>query len=199
MIIISRNVTIRSCSRCGSTTLECLIFVSYCMTIYLFIFLLHVQHFVCRNGCYKMRSELRWGWVKWRMLCLAKRFFVIKDSFLLYYAESEKRSFESSRIFNIHPKVNWPLLLSPRPRPGEVLAHVVLLSNQGVIPLGGCVVSATEDMGMPFGLVISLEDFSVNTFNDNFQHEWIIPNDYNPAMGKGIIVFEYILKIPHGV
>lgn len=40
------------------------------------------------------------------MLCLAKRFFVIKDSFLLYYAESEKRSFESSRIFNIHPKVN---------------------------------------------------------------------------------------------
>uniref|UniRef100_A0A3Q2Z5Q5 Pleckstrin homology and coiled-coil domain containing D1 n=1 Tax=Hippocampus comes TaxID=109280 RepID=A0A3Q2Z5Q5_HIPCM len=62
------------------------------------------------------------------------RFFVIKDSFLLYYAESEKRSFESSRIFNIHPK--------------------------GVIPLGGCVVSATEDMGMPFGLVITLEDFS---------------------------------------
>ncbi|XP_061699738.1 pleckstrin homology domain-containing family D member 1 [Syngnathoides biaculeatus] len=64
----------------------------------------------------------------------SRRFFVIKDSFLLYYGESEKRSFESSRIFNIHPK--------------------------GVIPLGGCVVSATEDMGMPFGLVISLEDFS---------------------------------------
>ncbi|XP_019728094.1 pleckstrin homology domain-containing family D member 1 [Hippocampus comes] len=64
----------------------------------------------------------------------SRRFFVIKDSFLLYYAESEKRSFESSRIFNIHPK--------------------------GVIPLGGCVVSATEDMGMPFGLVITLEDFS---------------------------------------
>ncbi|XP_077395017.1 pleckstrin homology domain-containing family D member 1 [Festucalex cinctus] len=64
----------------------------------------------------------------------SRRFFVIKDSFLLYYAESEKRSFESSRIFNIHPK--------------------------GVIPLGGCVVTATEDMGMPFGLMISLEDFS---------------------------------------
>ncbi|XP_061749916.1 pleckstrin homology domain-containing family D member 1 isoform X1 [Nerophis ophidion] len=64
----------------------------------------------------------------------SRRFFIIKDSFLLYYAENEKRSFDSSRIFNIHPK--------------------------GVIPLGGCVVSATEDMGMPFGLVISLEDFS---------------------------------------
>ncbi|KAK5857942.1 hypothetical protein PBY51_011151 [Eleginops maclovinus] len=64
----------------------------------------------------------------------SRRFFIIKDSFLLYYAESEKRSFESSRIFNIHPK--------------------------GVIPLGGCVVSANENMGMPFAIVINLEDFT---------------------------------------
>uniref|UniRef100_A0A7N6ADQ7 PH domain-containing protein n=1 Tax=Anabas testudineus TaxID=64144 RepID=A0A7N6ADQ7_ANATE len=64
----------------------------------------------------------------------SRRFFIIKDSFLLYYAESEKRSFESSRYFNIHPK--------------------------GVIPLGGCVVSANEDMGMPFAIVINLEDFT---------------------------------------
>ncbi|XP_028994686.1 pleckstrin homology domain-containing family D member 1 [Betta splendens] len=64
----------------------------------------------------------------------SRRFFIIKDSFLLYYAESEKRNFESSRYFNIHPK--------------------------GVIPLGGCVVSANEDMGMPFAIVINLEDFT---------------------------------------
>ncbi|XP_034089313.1 pleckstrin homology domain-containing family D member 1 [Gymnodraco acuticeps] len=64
----------------------------------------------------------------------SRRFFIIKDSFLLYYAESEKRSFESNRIFNIHPK--------------------------GVIPLGGCVVSANDNMGMPFAIVINLEDFS---------------------------------------
>ncbi|XP_034431540.1 pleckstrin homology domain-containing family D member 1 isoform X1 [Hippoglossus hippoglossus] len=64
----------------------------------------------------------------------SRRFFIIKDSFLLYYAESEKRSFDSNRYFNIHPK--------------------------GVIPLGGCVVSAHENMGMPFAVVINLEDFT---------------------------------------
>ncbi|XP_047466664.1 pleckstrin homology domain-containing family D member 1 [Mugil cephalus] len=64
----------------------------------------------------------------------SRRFFIIKDSFLLYYAESEKRSFETNRYFNIHPK--------------------------GVIPLGGCVVSANEDLGMPFAIVINLEDFT---------------------------------------
>ncbi|XP_028294182.1 pleckstrin homology domain-containing family D member 1 isoform X2 [Gouania willdenowi] len=64
----------------------------------------------------------------------SRRFFIIKDSFLLYYAESEKKSFENNRFFNIHPK--------------------------GVIPLGGCVVSAHEDMGMPFAIVINLEDFT---------------------------------------
>ncbi|XP_069567636.1 pleckstrin homology domain-containing family D member 1 [Brachyistius frenatus] len=64
----------------------------------------------------------------------SRRFFIIKDSFLLYYAESEKRSFETNRYFNIHPK--------------------------GVIPLGGCVVSSNEDMGMPFAIVVNLEDFT---------------------------------------
>lgn len=64
----------------------------------------------------------------------SRRFFIIKDSFLLYYAESEKRNFETNRYFNIHPK--------------------------GVIPLGGCVVSANEDLGMPFAIIINLEDFS---------------------------------------
>uniref|UniRef100_A0A3Q3KII6 PH domain-containing protein n=1 Tax=Monopterus albus TaxID=43700 RepID=A0A3Q3KII6_MONAL len=64
----------------------------------------------------------------------SRRFFIIKDGFLLYYAESEKKNFETNRYFNIHPK--------------------------GVIPLGGCVVSANEDMGMPFAIVINLEDFT---------------------------------------
>nr|XP_046269382.1 pleckstrin homology domain-containing family D member 1 [Scatophagus argus]XP_046269383.1 pleckstrin homology domain-containing family D member 1 [Scatophagus argus]XP_046269384.1 pleckstrin homology domain-containing family D member 1 [Scatophagus argus] len=64
----------------------------------------------------------------------SRRFFIIKDSFLLYYAESEKKSFETNSYFNIHPK--------------------------GVIPLGGCVVSANDSMGMPFAIVINLEDFT---------------------------------------
>ncbi|XP_077945917.1 pleckstrin homology domain-containing family D member 1 isoform X1 [Gasterosteus aculeatus] len=55
-------------------------------------------------------------------------------SFLLYYAESERRNFETNRYFNIHPK--------------------------GVIPLGGCVVSSNENLGMPFGIVVNLEDFT---------------------------------------
>ncbi|XP_068608356.1 pleckstrin homology domain-containing family D member 1 [Brachionichthys hirsutus] len=64
----------------------------------------------------------------------SRRFFIVKDGFLLYYAESEKRSFESNSYFNIHPK--------------------------GVIPLGGCVVSANDKMGMPFAIVVNLEDFT---------------------------------------
>ncbi|KAF3700870.1 Pleckstrin -like proteiny domain-containing family D member 1 [Channa argus] len=81
----------------------------------------------------------------------SRRFFIIKDSFLLYYAESEKRNFESNRYFNIHPK--------------------------GVIPLGGCVVSANEDMGMPFAVVINLEDFTgaivVAAESEEEQVQWI--------------------------
>ena len=33
------------------------------------------------------------------------RFFIAKDGFLLYYAESEMKAFESKHHFNIHPKV----------------------------------------------------------------------------------------------
>lgn len=40
------------------------------------------------------------------IVSLLQRFFIIKDSFLLYYAESEKRNFETNRYFNIHPKVS---------------------------------------------------------------------------------------------
>ncbi|KPP79550.1 pleckstrin domain-containing family D member 1-like [Scleropages formosus] len=66
----------------------------------------------------------------------SRRFFIIKDSFLLYYAENEKKNFETNRYFNIHPK--------------------------GVIPLGGCVVSPKEEPGMPFALTITHEDFTGN-------------------------------------
>ncbi|XP_041429259.1 pleckstrin homology domain-containing family D member 1 isoform X3 [Xenopus laevis] len=63
----------------------------------------------------------------------SKRFFIIKDSFLLYYAENERKNFESNRYFNIHPK--------------------------GVIPLGGCIVNAKEEPNMPYVIVVSHEDF----------------------------------------
>ncbi|XP_053330602.1 pleckstrin homology domain-containing family D member 1 [Spea bombifrons] len=66
----------------------------------------------------------------------SRRFFIIKDSFLLYYAESERRNFESNRYFNIHPK--------------------------GVIPLSGCRVDAKEESNMPYAIKISHEDFHGN-------------------------------------
>ncbi|NXA44530.1 PLHD1 protein, partial [Nothocercus julius] len=66
----------------------------------------------------------------------SRRFFIIKESFLLYYAESEKKSFESNKYFNIHPK--------------------------GVIPLGGCIVEPKEEPSMPYAIKISHEDFHGN-------------------------------------
>ncbi|XP_032882534.1 pleckstrin homology domain-containing family D member 1 isoform X1 [Amblyraja radiata] len=66
----------------------------------------------------------------------SKRFFLIKDSFLLYYAENERKNFESNKYFNIHPK--------------------------GVIPLGGCIVEAKEESNMPFVMKISHDDFHGN-------------------------------------
>lgn len=39
----------------------------------------------------------------------------------------------------------------------------VLLGPQGVIPLGGCVVTASENAGMPFAIVVNLEDFTVRS------------------------------------
>ncbi|KAF7704685.1 pleckstrin homology domain-containing family D member 1 [Silurus meridionalis] len=81
----------------------------------------------------------------------ARRFFIIKDSFLLYYAESEKRNFEANRYFNIHPK--------------------------GVIPLGGCVVEPKEDQGMPFTMVINHEEFNGDIVlaadSESEQSQWL--------------------------
>ncbi|CAL8283837.1 unnamed protein product [Lota lota] len=81
----------------------------------------------------------------------SRRFFIIKDSFLLYYAENEKKNFETSRSFNIHPK--------------------------GVIPLGGCVVTASEDLGMPFAIAVGLEGFTGTVVlaadSQQEQNQWV--------------------------
>ena len=34
-----------------------------------------------------------------------ERFCVVKESFLLYYDKSEKKAYETKKMFNIHPKV----------------------------------------------------------------------------------------------
>ncbi|KAI6658438.1 Pleckstrin homology domain-containing family D member 1 [Oopsacas minuta] len=63
-----------------------------------------------------------------------RRFFVIKEGFLLYYSEAEGRIFEKGNLFNIHPK--------------------------GVIPLGGCTVSRLECPGHRNSIAIHHENFS---------------------------------------
>ncbi|KAM9294105.1 pleckstrin homology domain-containing family D member 1 [Gastrophryne carolinensis] len=81
----------------------------------------------------------------------SRRFFIIKDSFLLYYSENERRNFESNKYFNIHPK--------------------------GVIPLGGCQVEAKEEPGMPHAMKISHEDFHGNILlaaeSEMDQSQWL--------------------------
>ncbi|CAH2328338.1 Hypothetical predicted protein [Pelobates cultripes] len=81
----------------------------------------------------------------------SKRFFIIKDSFLLYYAENERRNIESNRYFNIHPK--------------------------GVIPLSGCRVDAVEEPNMPHAMKISHEDFHGNILlaaeSELEQNQWL--------------------------
>ncbi|XP_023611638.1 pleckstrin homology domain-containing family D member 1 isoform X3 [Myotis lucifugus] len=73
----------------------------------------------------------------------SRRFFIIKESFLLYYSESEKKSFETNKHFNIHPK--------------------------GVIPLGGCLVEAKEEPSMPYAMKISHQDFHVHRGPSSWQ------------------------------
>ncbi|XP_078490805.1 uncharacterized protein LOC100179678 [Ciona intestinalis] len=57
----------------------------------------------------------------------SKRFFVLKDSFMFYYGETEKKIFDT-KVFNIHPK--------------------------GVIPLGDCMIEEATLPNLPFGIRI---------------------------------------------
>lgn len=64
----------------------------------------------------------------------SKRFFVVKEGFLLYYNENEKKVFEKRGYFNIHPK--------------------------GVIPLGGCIVEPVTDLGQNYAIHVKSEEFN---------------------------------------
>ncbi len=39
------------------------------------------------------------------LLIISRRFFIIKEGFILYYSDSEARQYDKSRMFNTHPKV----------------------------------------------------------------------------------------------
>ncbi|XP_074660785.1 pleckstrin homology domain-containing family D member 1-like isoform X2 [Tubulanus polymorphus] len=81
----------------------------------------------------------------------SKRFFVVKDGFLLYYADSEKKEAEKRRHFNIHPK--------------------------GVIPLDGCTIESAQEPGHPYVIYIKSNDFLgdivLSTDTEWEQEKWI--------------------------
>ncbi|XP_076464793.1 uncharacterized protein LOC143296648 [Babylonia areolata] len=61
-----------------------------------------------------------------------KRFFLVRDGFMMYYAEQEKKDFEKREYFNKHPK--------------------------GIIPLGKCRLTAVPDAVHPFCLSIESQE-----------------------------------------
>ncbi|XP_071962597.1 pleckstrin homology domain-containing family D member 1-like isoform X2 [Antedon mediterranea] len=79
-----------------------------------------------------------------------KRFFIIKEGFLLYYPENEKREFEKRRYFHMHPK--------------------------GVIPLGGCKVVSYDDSCKSWAFKIDNEELSggiyLATETENERERW---------------------------
>ncbi|XP_072023741.1 pleckstrin homology domain-containing family D member 1-like isoform X2 [Amphiura filiformis] len=80
-----------------------------------------------------------------------KRFFIIKEGFLLYYAENEKRDFERKRFFNMHPK--------------------------GVVPLGGALVEPINDPVKACAFRIDHEDLNGSIYlavdSENERDRWI--------------------------
>ncbi|XP_066996887.2 pleckstrin homology domain-containing family D member 1 [Anabrus simplex] len=67
----------------------------------------------------------------------SKRFFIVKEGFLLYYPENEKKNFERKGYFNIHPK--------------------------GVIPVGGCIIQPCSEAGQEYAVKISSDSFSIGS------------------------------------
>uniref|UniRef100_A0A803SXR6 Pleckstrin homology and coiled-coil domain containing D1 n=1 Tax=Anolis carolinensis TaxID=28377 RepID=A0A803SXR6_ANOCA len=80
----------------------------------------------------------------------SKRFFIIKESFLLYYAENEKKNFENHRYFNIHPKGNIVLAAESKYEQAQWLE---LLQESGKVTwrnaqLGEAMIESLEAQGL---------------------------------------------------
>lgn len=79
-----------------------------------------------------------------------KRFFVLKDGYLLYYLDSDKKEFDRKQYINLHPK--------------------------GILPLGGCSVQMTTEAGHPFCMKITSteinNEFVISSETDAERHRW---------------------------
>ncbi|XP_014772545.1 pleckstrin homology domain-containing family D member 1 isoform X2 [Octopus bimaculoides] len=79
----------------------------------------YVQHFGCLYKRPVGHQSTKWS----------KRFFILKDGYLLYYPENEKKEIDKRQHLNIHPK--------------------------GIVPLGDCQVNATQDPSHQFAFIVS--------------------------------------------
>ncbi|CAG0890559.1 unnamed protein product [Darwinula stevensoni] len=81
-----------------------------------------------------------------------RRYFVVKDSFLLYYGESERKNFEKRGHFNIHPR--------------------------GVIPIGGCIIHGASSIYPPssqdYVITISSDEYQKVASNPPYGYESIV-------------------------
>nr|XP_022306218.1 pleckstrin homology domain-containing family D member 1-like isoform X2 [Crassostrea virginica] len=64
-----------------------------------------------------------------------KRYFVIKDGFLLYYPDTEKKDLEKRKCLNVHPK--------------------------GIIPLGECTIEPVRENGQPYAFSVESAEITV--------------------------------------
>ena len=84
--------------------------------------------------CCKMQTNLKYQH--------GSRFFIIKDGFLLYYPDNERKEFEKRKgYFNIHPRVSFemytPLLISSRFSLLKMVFHHTILTMKERILKGG--------------------------------------------------------------
>lgn len=80
-----------------------------------------------RLQIYGVLSKRSVGQSKWM-----KRFFIVRDGWLLYYPDTEKKDFSRRNVFNTHPKC--------------------------AIPLGMCSVAPAQEQSQPFAFTISGEE-----------------------------------------
>ncbi|CAG5117722.1 unnamed protein product [Candidula unifasciata] len=67
----------------------------------------------------------------------SKRFFLVKDGFLMYYDANERKDIERREFFNVHPK--------------------------GVIPLGECHFKSCKETQQPFCILLESPEIGVST------------------------------------
>ncbi|KAJ8309171.1 hypothetical protein KUTeg_014045 [Tegillarca granosa] len=100
------------------------------------------------NGMPELGNSTSYDWTQHVQLCgilmkkpfghnsnkWYRRFFVVRDGFLLYYPENEKKEMDKRKCLNIHPK--------------------------GIVPLGECLISRSREPNQPYAFQIESADIN---------------------------------------